>query len=249
MLDKIRFFLRGELFSPGFFGAFINPFYFARKGLIKSISQMSNELTGSLLDVGCGTMPYKKLFNVAKYTGLDLDSSHARKFSRADFFYDGGIFPFDDGEFNSVLCNQVLEHVFNPDQFLTEINRVLGEGGVLLLTVPFVWDEHEQPHDYARYTSFGLYALLRRNGFMVLVHKKIGADFSAICQLINAYFYKICQSWPKLLKLTFTVTIIALINLIGIIASKILPKNPDLFLDQIILAKKEPFFKLSESAR
>jgi SAM-dependent methyltransferase len=242
MLEKIRFFLKGELFSPGFFGILINPFYFARKGLVKSISEFSNELSGSLLDVGCGTMPYKKLFNVTKYTGLDLDSSHARKFCDADFYYDGHTFPFEDGTFNSVLCNQVLEHVFNPDKFLLEINRVVIEGGILLLTVPFVWDEHEQPHDYARYTSFGLHALLIKNGFVILSHRKIGDDFSTICQLINVYLYKICQSWPKPFRLMFTMTIMASINLIGIILSKVLPKNPDLFLDQIILAKKDSHF-------
>ena len=58
------------------------------------------------------------------------------------------------------MCNQVLEHVFNPDDFVREIARVLKPGGALLLTVPFVWNEHEQPYDYARYSSFGLRAFL-----------------------------------------------------------------------------------------
>ena len=65
----------------------------------------------------------------------------------ADRSYDGKTFPFSDGEFDAVLTSEVLEHVFNPDEFLSEINRVLRDDGVLLLTVPFVWDEHEQPFD------------------------------------------------------------------------------------------------------
>ena len=42
----------------------------------------------------------------------------------ADFFYDGNKFPFDDNDFDSVVLNQVFEHVFNPDDFLEEVNRV-----------------------------------------------------------------------------------------------------------------------------
>ena len=75
-----------------------------------------------------------------------------------------------------MLCNQVLEHVFNPQEFLGELGRVLARGGRLLLTVPFVWDEHEQPFDYARYSSFGLKALLEQHGFRVLQHRKLLAE-------------------------------------------------------------------------
>src|SRR3546814_6951319 len=56
---------------------------------------------------------------------------------------------------------------------------------MLLLTVPFVWDEHEQPYDYARYSTFGLKSLLERNGFNVLTQKKLLADSSILFQLIN----------------------------------------------------------------
>jgi len=93
------------------------------------------------------------------------------------------------------LCNQVLEHVFNPDAFLSEIYRVLKRDGKLLLTVPFVWDEHEQPSDYARYSSFGLKALLEKNGFRIIQHERIGADASILFQLINAYLYTVSAGW------------------------------------------------------
>src|SRR3546814_4577495 len=62
---------------------------------------------------------------------------------------------------------------------------------MLLLTVPFVWDEHEQPYDYARYSTFGLKSLLERNGFNVLTQKKLLADSSILFQLINAYMFKV----------------------------------------------------------
>lgn len=238
MLNKLKAIYRREMFFPSFLGVFFNPFYFARSGLNAAMVEMSTEIEGDLLDVGCGTKPYKETFNVASYTGLDIDSQNNREIGIADDFYDGKRFPYQDSLFDSVLCNQVLEHVFNPDEFLTEINRVLKPEGQLLLTVPFVWDEHEQPFDYARYSSFGLHALLEKNGFKVIRHEKLGADATILFQLANAYLFKVIRSWPRALNLLFTITVIATINLVGIIARRLLPANPDLFLDHVVLAKK-----------
>ena len=140
--------------------------------------------------------------------------------------------------FDSVLCNQVLEHVFNPDYFLSEIHRVLKPSGKLLLTVPFVWDEHEKPYDFARYTSFGLTSLLEKNGFHVLEHRKIGADATILFQLINAYFFKVIQKLPKIIRFFLVISIMAMVNILGVILGWVLPKNPDLYLDQLILVEK-----------
>lgn len=238
MTRKLKDIYHRQAFYPGFLGIFVNPFYHARLGLRKAMSRFSSKLKGRLLDVGCGSKPYQELFAVDDYIGLDIDSEASRNRKIADYFYDGKTFPFNEDEYDSVLCNQVLEHIFNPDEFLSEIKRVLKPGGRLLLTVPFVWDEHEQPHDYARYSSFGLKALLDKNGFNVIGYKKIGADASIIFQLINAYLYKIIVKWPLPIRVVITMSLMSLFNLLGIMFGKLLPRNPDLFLDQIVLAEK-----------
>ena len=172
------------------------------------------------------------------YVGLDIDSPIARTRGSADAFYDGGRFPFDTAQFRSVLCNQVLEHVFNPDEFVGEIRRVLGSGGKLLLTVPFVWDEHEQPYDYARYSSFGLRALLERQGFRVLQQRKLLADTSMLFQLVNAYLFKVTQTRSGAINLIVTALLFAPITLLGLVLGAVLPNNPDLFLDQLVRRRK-----------
>jgi SAM-dependent methyltransferase len=149
MFDRLKVSIRAQAFHPGLLGLLVNPFYFARKGLHQHIVALAPSVHGRLLDVGCGSKPYQKYFAALEYIGLDMQGRN----KHADRFYDGKTFPFSDGEFDAVLTSEVLEHVFNPDEFLSEINRVLRNGGVLLLTVPFVWDEHEQPFDYARYSS------------------------------------------------------------------------------------------------
>jgi SAM-dependent methyltransferase len=238
MKKKLRAIYIRQIFSPGWLGLFVNPFYFARSGLRRAMEGFAPELSGRLLDVGCGSKPYQSLFSVTEYVGLDIESEVTRKAGIADYLYDGVRFPFEDAAFDSVLCNQVLEHVFNPDEFLGEIRRVLKPSGKLLLTVPFVWDEHEQPYDYARYSSFGLRALLEKHGFRIQQHIKLNADASILFQLANAYLFKITQHLPRSVQLLLTVSVMALINVTGVIASKLLPDNPDLFLDHVVLAER-----------
>lgn len=227
-----------QAFFPGPLGVFVNPFYLARSALHQAMRVYSNELNGRLLDVGCGSKPYRSLFKVTEYVGLEIDSPAARQRGIADVFYSGETFPFENQCFDAVLCNQVLEHVFNPDEFLAEIERVLRPGGKLLLTVPFVWDEHEQPWDYARYSSFGLKALLAKQGFMIVSHRKLRPDVSVLFQLTNAYLFKITQRWPRPMNLLFMSTVMAALTLLGLLGARTLPANPDLYLDHVLLAEK-----------
>ena len=229
---------RKEQFDPGWLGPFVNPFFIARRNLMRAMRDTAPRLGGALLDVGCGTQPYRALFRADRYVGLDIDNAAVRARGVADLFYDGGAFPVADAQFDSILCNQVLEHVFNPDPFVAEIARALRPGGHLLLTVPFVWDEHEQPFDYARYSSFGLAALLKRHGFEIIEQRKLTADSSLFFQLLNAYFYKLVARWPRIARLAVVTLLMAPLSLLGLMFGALLPRSPDLYLDQLVLARR-----------
>ncbi len=239
MLKKLKEIYIKEQFNPKFLGLLINPFYFARKGLYKNVSELIPNLYGKLLDVGCGTKPYENICNVKEYIGLEIDDEGNRQHKFADAFYDGNTIPFDNKTFDSVISNQVFEHVFNPNEFLKEINRVIKKDGILLLTVPFVWDEHEQPYDYARYTSFGLKHILEKNGFKILEHRKSNNGIEVVFQLLNDYIYKVISSKNLYFNLITSLLLMAPVNIIGLILSKILHGNNDLYLDNIVLAQKE----------
>ena len=227
-----------EQFKPSILGMFVNPFYFARKGLYLELRSLAQVVTGKTLDVGCGQKPYQHLFDVTEYIGLEIDTSENHLHKKADYFYDGDTFPFIDETFDSLISNQVFEHVFQPDKFLSEVNRVLKPNGILLITVPFVWDEHEQPVDYARYSSFGLKYLLEQYGFEILEQRKSIAGIRVIFQLLAGYIYKITVTESNIVNLLVCIFLISPFNVIGELLALILPKNSDLYLDNIILAKK-----------
>jgi SAM-dependent methyltransferase len=238
MFNALKKYYFKQQYQPGVLGLFVNPFYFARKGLYQNISDLGAKITGKTLDVGCGQKPYERLFGSVHYVGLEIDSPDNRKQKKADYFYDGTAFPFQQEEFDSVVANEVFEHVFNPVSFLGEIRRVLKKDGFLLLTVPFVWDEHEQPYDYARYSSFGLSSLLKNNGFVIIEQRKSVNDIRVVFQLLNEYIYKKTVTGNTYLNLLITLVCMAPFNVLGEILSGILPDNDDLYLDNVILAKK-----------
>lgn len=238
MIHKMKQIYFKSQYNPIFFSVFLNPFYFARKGLYVLISRLSSNLSGRLLDVGCGSKPYKNFFNVHEYIGLEIDDGHSRNNGYADVLYDGKTMPFSDGYFNSVLCNQVFEHVFYPDEFLIEVNRVLALDGYVLFSVPFVWDEHEQPNDFARYTSYGLTSLFSKHGFEIVELHKSCNGVELIFQLMNAYLYKVLLTKNPYINLLFTVLIMSPINMLGLLLSYLTPRNNDLYLDNVVLARK-----------
>lgn len=233
-------------FEPNVFALLANPYYLARSALYKAIVVHSSKLTGRVLDVGCGTKPYRSLFtSCSSYEGLDIDQPRNRERAIADHFYDGETFPFPDESFDGIICSQVLEHVFNPQVFLAEMGRILRPGGRLLLTVPFCWDEHEQPWDCCRYTSYGVADLVRRSGFQVLVQEKLVVGYAVLIQLAVARMQKgwngqlQSRNLPGFKKFWSLFQVInAPLNLLGALIQMFPRSNSDLYLDNFLLLEK-----------
>lgn len=66
---------------------------------------------------------------------------------------------------NTVLCLNVLEHIFNFQDLLNETYRMLKQKGHLILGVPFVTAIHKNPNDYYRFTPEALIMHLRLVGY------------------------------------------------------------------------------------
>lgn len=121
---------------------------------------------GRVLDVGCGTMPYRPVVEAtgAEHIGLDLEA-------RADgvryLCSATEMTPVATNSHDSAICSEVLEHIADPAGALAEMSRVVRPGGRLVLTVPFLGRLHEEPHDYFRYTEHGLRSLLNEAGFRI----------------------------------------------------------------------------------
>lgn len=228
-----------ESFQPGVLASFINPFFFIRRSLYLAIKGSAPHLSGKLMDFGCGRKPYQRLFTVEQYIGVDIEvSGHNHNNSLVDIYYDGETIPVETEYFDSVFCSEVLEHLFEPDKILSEINRTMKPGGNILLTAPFCWNEHEIPYDYARYSSFGIRHLLEKHGFTIIKEQKTGSFLPVIVQMVNLYIYEGLKKW-KIPGYLLSMVFVAPINIIGSLLLPLLPANKSLYFNNVILATKK----------
>jgi ubiquinone/menaquinone biosynthesis C-methylase UbiE len=229
-----------QLFSPSIISVFINPFYFIRKRLSEKIKIFAPAMEGKLLDFGCGAKPYQILFtNVESYKGIDIENEgHDHKNENIDVYFDGKNIPFDSETFDSVLTSEVLEHVPNVDECLKEIRRVLKPSGKILLTVPFVWQEHELPFDFRRFLSIGIKKHLIDNGFKILAEEKTGHFLEVVIQLWMNFLRRLFYRNNKYINLILNFLFISPACIIGVFLSWALPKYKDLYFNVILLAEK-----------
>lgn len=219
--------------------ALASPFFLAKRGLRNGLKAHAGALRGLILDIGCGTKPYRNLFPGNEYLGIEVArESRFGSDREPDAYYDGKHLPIPDQSVESVLCSQVLEHVFEPAEFLAEIHRVLKPGGRLLLTVPFVWDEHEQPFDYARYSSFGLRHLMAKAGFRQLAHERSLGNSAIFVQLWLAYLYKIIKQWPRPIRAAILLAVVLPGNVLGWLIDSLSSSRADLYLDNVALFER-----------
>ena len=228
------------VYDNSIIGAFINPFYISRSRLYKNVLAIASSIKGGrILDVGCGLKPYRNIFQVDQYVGIDVKiSGHDHTSSNIDAYFDGLRLPFAAAKFDYVLATEVLEHVFEPSELLAEVSRVLKPDGLVILTIPFCWNEHEQPFDYARYSGFGISYLLEKNGFSDVDIRKSSTFIETIFQLMSAYLFLCLFPKNKYVRVLLTPIIIMPINIAGIIFSLFLPDDKTLPLNLIITAKR-----------
>jgi SAM-dependent methyltransferase len=152
---------------PAELDAFIAQSPLHRGAIVRAVEAFARSLPAGtrVLDAGAGEAPYRPLLAHCEHVTQDWPGTVHPGARGADIVADLHELPVEDASFGAVLCTEVLEHVAEPDRVLAELARVLEPGGALLLTVPFVGELHEEPHDHYRYTSHGLRGLLSRAGF------------------------------------------------------------------------------------
>lgn len=166
--------------------------WIARKGILEALGRALPLLHGSLLDIGCGKMPYRreilKNSKVSSYTGLDLEDALVYDPDiHPDVVWDGSEIPLPDRSFDCAIATEVLEHVTDIDLLLREIHRILIPGGVFFFTTPFIWPYHETPHDCQRWTALGLQSHLRAAGFHDDSIVSQGNWYSSLAQMIGLW--------------------------------------------------------------
>lgn len=149
-----------------------------------------------VLDAGAGECRFKHAFSRARYVGVDSGQGNRTwDYSRLDAVAALESLPFTDSSFDRVLCIVVLEHSSEPGRVMEEFRRVLVSGGTVHMVVPHMWEEHQRPHDYFRFTSNGIRYLMERAGFRVSRIEPVGGFFWMLSRRLIAVLEFAQKGW------------------------------------------------------
>ncbi len=166
----------------------------------KFLEKYSKYYKGDFYDLGCGEAPYKEYFlqYADRYIGVDWTKTLHN--SQADVVSDlNKKIELEDEVADTIVSLSVMEHLCEPQLFLNEAHRVLKQDGVMILQVPWQWWIHEAPHDYFRYTPYGLKYMFKKAGFTDIIVEVQTGFFTTWLMKINYFTHRLVRG-PTLLR-------------------------------------------------
>jgi SAM-dependent methyltransferase len=214
--------------------------YLVYKPLFRDLQTAVNKFAkGRLIDIGCGNKPYEKIFKdkISEYIGCDIMQSDLQK---VDIICEANHIPLPDCNFDTAFSTQAIEHVSDYQGLVSEAYRLLKQGGYFILSAPLYWHLHEEPHDFFRFTKYGLEYVLQKAGFEVIEILPNGGMW-AICGQVYLHAMENSKSNRVLLKcwrfLFFRFKLYWVVNVIFERLDKI-DYNPINTMNYVIVAKK-----------
>lgn len=176
-------------------------------------------ISGNCLDLGSkNSKPnYYKFLNISEDTRITYTDLYSKEDNILSFDFNKS-FPIKDNEYDNVLIFNVLEHIYDTHNILSESFRVLNKNGKLYGAVPFLYKYHKDPDDYWRFSHTLLFKLLENSGF-----KKI-----KIIKQGNSNFMVLAHNFSYVLKFKILIAVMwSFCFLLDYIVKKILRKKND----------------------
>ncbi len=220
---------------------------FIMLGMTKSgidiIKKLSNK-NKTLLDIGCGRMPYRKLIEpkLKKYVGLDYKpvAKLYKSELQPDFYGDAHKLPFKTGAFDIAAMLQSIEYFADPGLAIKEAGRVLKKSGYLVITSPFMYPLHDIPFDRYRLTETQLRDFLKASAFQIVKIDAQGGFFDFAIQTFLVFCFKSAQK--NLIVLMLALILVAPLNITALILrpfNKYFYAGRDFPLNYLVVAKRD----------
>ncbi len=158
----------------------LDPFH---REIRRRISTFAKAVPGDslLLDAGAGEGQYHEFFRHCRLIGLDATIGDENwDYSALDIVGDLHRIPLRDASMDGILSVVTIEHLHSPWLAMSEMARVTRPGGRCFFVFPFLWEAHQQPNDFFRFTEFGFRKLAQDAGFQVESLEAMGGLFRVL---------------------------------------------------------------------
>jgi SAM-dependent methyltransferase len=184
----------------------------------------------SILDIGGRLQPYRPLLGdrARNYIAVDL-----LKTPLVDVGAAAEALPFQDEQFDFVICTQVFEYLPDPTLAVTEIKRVLRKGGILFLSAPSVF-LRENDKECWRFLPQGLRHLLREFESVEVMPE--GNSFTGFFRTGNVFLTSFFR--PQVLAPLWQWSFVPFLNIVGYLVEKIAGDNDQFTANYSVWARK-----------
>lgn len=165
---------------------FVDNFFFSHASIFTSGKRV--------IDIGGKKANKRGLFDISKF-GAEVTYVNIEKRDNPDIVADASNIPVTDNSYDAAIMGELLEHTPDPLPVLKEAHRILKPGGTLLVTVPFMYPVHADPHDYGRYTESFWNRASKKVGFSRVKVARQGTMFAVTALMVQHFFRSKNISW------------------------------------------------------
>ena len=126
--------------------------------------------SNDFLDVGCGLGDFLSFGSKNSY-GIDINPLNIKYCKRRGLkarLIENNKFPFKDKIFKSIIIDQVIEHLNDPNGTILEIKRTLKKGGILIIGLPCEAGFKRDPDHTKFYNYENASILIKKYNFQIL---------------------------------------------------------------------------------
>ena len=166
-------------------------------------------INGKTIDLGAksGKASYYRFFDL-KYSEIDYVDINPTESNVLNLDLEKNL-PISDKSYNSAIAINLFEHIFNIQNLIDEIYRILDDKGKLIGSTPFMKEYHSDPFDYYRYTQdfykkafekvgfVNIELILVGQGVFHLVAENVGKLIKI--KILRYLFWELCINIDKLL--------------------------------------------------
>tara|TARA_B100001248_G_scaffold14650_1_gene9757 strand:- start:10647 stop:11444 length:798 start_codon:yes stop_codon:yes gene_type:complete len=119
------------------------------------------------------------------YNSHMIDSKNFLKFTKSESLNQDATFALPENKFDVIFIPNLVHHFEDQSLLFSVCYKSLKKNGKLIVFEPTFREIHQAPHDYIRYTPYGIKQILIQNSFCKINCKETGDSFEALSYILN----------------------------------------------------------------